>query len=692
MTGPLLTFRVRVLVPSSSQSPQGLRFGIFEIDLNARELRKNGLRVRLQDQPFKILAAMTLRAGEVIPREDLYSELSSHSSYDFKHGLNNAIQKIREVLGDSPENARFIETVPNRGYRFLPPVEVIYKSSDRDSNRIPAGENLRADVPIVELKPALAADAALGLLRSQTAIGTGKRRRWALWLGAVALLITAAFAAYLYPLLNSTPRTSEVLPNPTPSDGKVRLAVIPFVNMSGDPGQEYVADGMTEEMITQLGHLNPQVVGVIARTPTVQLKRTHKDAPQIAQELGVNYLLEGSIRREGKRVRVTALLIQAHDATYIWAESYDRDLSNVLKMQSDVAHAIAGEIQIRLAKPRPFVLHGPVVSIKPQVNLEARSAYLEGMQALTWRTQEGCEIAISDFKRSVAIDADYAPAYAGLARAYNLVPVFGLSTPAESLPQASAAAAHAVSLDDTLSDAHSALGFTKAHWEFDWPSTEREFRKAIDLDPNSANAHGYYSHSYLTPMGRHDEAITEIKKALQLHPLWIPIESHLGRTYVLARRYDDALAQLKRTSDMDPSFAINHTRLAHLYAHLRRFQDAIAEETQARLESDAGLEKARAHGRALTQAFESRGARGYWQKELEFAEEKQNPPEAYDTPFGRAIIYSELGNKAEALRWLEKAYVERDIYVTELAVTAEFDFLRQEPRFQSLLRKTGLGK
>jgi len=697
LTGLLLAFRVWVPVSSSSQSPQGLRFGIFEIDLDARELRKNGLRVKLQDQPFKILATMARRAGKVIPREDLYSELSSHSSYDFKHGLNNAVQKIREVLGDSPENARFIETVPNRGYRFLPAVEAIYKSSNRDSNRISAAEGLRSDVPIVELKPALAAGPPLGFPTAKaTAIGTGKRRRWVLWLAALVLLIAAAFVAYLYPLLPSRPRTNEVLPSLGSSDGKVRIAVIPFVNMSGDPGQEYVADGMTEEMIAQLGHLNPQILGVIVRTPAMQLKPSHKDAPQIAQELKVNYLLEGSIRREGKRVRVTALLIQANDQTYIWAETYDRDLSSVLKMQSDIAHTIAGEIQIRLAKPGPvgLQLNGPFVAVKPETRpaYEARSAYLEGMQALTWRTKEGCETAIADFKQSIAIDANYAPAYAGLARAYNLAPLFGLLTPAESFPQAAAAAAHAVSLNDTLSDAHSALGFTKAHWEFDWPSAEREFRKAINLEPNSANAHGYYSHSYLAPMGRHDEAITEIKKALELYPLSIPIESHLGRAYVLARRYDDALAQLKRTGDMDPSFAINHARLAHLYAHLHRFQDAIAEETQARLESGAGFEDARAHGRALTQAFEVSGARGYWLKELEFAVERENPPEAYVTPFGKAIIYSELGNKAEALRWLEKAYVERDIYVTELAVTAEFDFLRQEPRFQSLLRQTRLGK
>jgi TolB-like protein/DNA-binding winged helix-turn-helix (wHTH) protein/Tfp pilus assembly protein PilF len=671
-----------VLVSSSSQLPHGLRFGIFEIDLDARELRKNGLRVKLQDQPFKILAAMVRRAGEVIPREELYAELSSHSTYDSKHGLNNAIQKIREVLGDSPENARFIETVPNRGYRFLPQVEVVYKPSVRDSNRLPIGEPNGSDAATVERKPtpvheaAPTADDSLILPAAEAATTrVGKRKYWRLWLGAAALVM-AALSVSFYLLWNSGH-----------SGRKAMLVVVPFVNIGGDPAQEYIADGMTEEMITQLSRLNPKRLGVIARTTSMQYKSTNKDAAQIARELGVNYLLEGSVRPEGKRIRVTAQLIQTSDQTHIWAESFDGDLGDVLKMQSAIARAIAGETQIALSRQVQEQLDAA-----PRVNAEAHMAYLQGLQAMTLRTKESVEAAIVDFKQSIAIDPNYASAYAGLARAYNLAPVFGVFTSAESFPQAAAAATHALALDDTLSDAHSALAFTKAHWEFDWPGAEREFRKAIDLEPSSTWNHFTYSNSYLTPMGRHDEAITEIKKAIELDPLFLPYQSFLGRTYTLARRYDDALAQLKRSGDANPNVAVNHVRLAHLYAHLRRYSDGIAEETRARLLSGEDIETAREHGRALTNAFESDGPRGYWQKELEFAEEKQNPPESYVTPYGRAIIYSELGNKPEALNWLEKAYAERDLYMIELANSAEFDFLRQEPRFQSLLQRTGLGK
>jgi TolB-like protein/DNA-binding winged helix-turn-helix (wHTH) protein/Tfp pilus assembly protein PilF len=666
-------------VNSSSQSPQGLRFGIFEIDLDARELRKNGLRVKLQEQPFKILAVMVRRAGEVIPREELYAELSTHSTYDSKHGLNNAIQKIREVLGDSPENARFIETVPGRGYRFLPQVEVVYQPSIRDSNRGAVVVSQQPEPAIVEPKPALGSGPLSSLPMSEAdSGGTGKRKRkfLRLWLGGAALSAVIALPASLYFHWWSFQ-----------ANGKVMLVVVPFVNISGNPGQEYIADGMTEEMITQLSRLNPKRLGVIARTTSMQYKGTHKDAAQIGRELKANYLLEGSVQREGGRVRVTAQLIQTSDQTHIWAESFDGDLGDMLKMQSAIARAIASETQIALSKQVKEWLDST-----PHVNAEAHMAYLQGLQAMTLRTKESIEAAIANFNQSIAIDPNYAPAYAGLARAYNLAPVFGVFTSAESFPQAAAAATHALALDDTLADAHSALAFTKAHWEFDWPGAEREFKKAIDLEPSSTWAHFTYGNSYLTPMSRFDEAIAEIRKAIELDPLFPPFQSFLGRTYMIARRYDDALRQLKKSEEMNPNVAINYVRLAHLYARLRRYPDAIAAETQARVLSREGIDSAREHGLALTKAFQSDGARGYWQKELEFSREKQNPPEAYVTPYGRAVIYSELGDKENAIEELKKAYAERDLYMIELADTAEFDFLRQEPRFKILLQSTGLAK
>jgi len=672
-------------VNSSSQSPHGLRFGIFEIDLDARELRKNGLSVKLQDQPFKILVAIVCRAGKVISRADLYSELSSHSTYDFKHGLNNAIQKIREVLDDSPENSRFIKTIPNHGYRFLPEVEFVYELPVLGINRTPVAEEGRSGAPIAELSlvpagicgPEPTPNVLLTAPPPEiTTAGTGTRKRWRLRLGVAVLLIIAGFSAYLYHVWNSRPL-----------NGKLMLIVVPFLNISGDPGKEYVADGMTEEMITELSRLNPQRLGVIARTTSMRYKGTNKDTAQIMNERLVNYLLEGSVRHESNRVRVTAQLIQASDQAHIWARSYDGDPSDVLKMQKAVARAIADEIQITISKQVQEHLDAGS-SVKP----EAQLAYFRGLQDLALRTKDGQLAAIGHFKESIALDPYYAAAYAGLARAYSIAPVTRAAPPAESFRQAADAAAHALALDDTLADPHSYLGFAKAHWEFDWPGAEREFRKALDRDPNSSIAHIYFAHSYLTPMGKHDEAIAEIKRGLELDPLSPTIPSFLGRTYMVARHYDDALTQLKRVGDMDPNIAINHERLAQLYAHLRRYAEAIAEETKARVFSGESLQKAEAHRRVLMETFRSDGARGYWLKELEFANEDENPPEAYVTPFGKAIIYAELGEKGKALDWLETAYAERDLFMTELAVIEEFGSLHQEPRFQSLLRRTGLGK
>jgi TolB-like protein/Tfp pilus assembly protein PilF len=538
------------------------------------------------------------------------------------------------------------------------------------------------DVPAVDATPvpeaAPATTAPLGLPAPEivTPIKQGTARRWRLWLGAFAFVIAVALPTFLH-----------FHWWPFRADGKVMLVVVPFLNISGDRSQEYVADGMTEEMITQLSRLNPKRLGVISRTTSMQFKDAHKDAAQIGRETNANFLLEGSVRHEGKRIRVTAQLVKTSDQRHIWAENFDGDLSDVLKMQSAIARAIATETQIVLSKQVQEQLDAA-----PRVNAEAHLAYLQGLQAITLRTKAGIEAAITDFQQSIAIDPNYALAYAGLARAYNLAPIFDAGVPRLSFAQAAAASTQALALDDTLADAHTALAFTKAHWEFDWPGAEREFRKAIDLEPSSAWDRFTYANSFLTPMGRHDEAIAEVKKAIELDPLFVPFQSFLGRTYQLARRYDDALAQLKRSGDRNPNIAINHVRLAHLCARLRRYQEAIAEETRARLMSGENLQQASSHEQALKQAFESGGARGYWQKELEFAEEKQNPPEAYVTPVGRAIIYAELGEKDKALDWLEKAYEERDLYMPSIAVIEEFDSLRQEPRFTSLLQRTGLGK
>jgi TolB-like protein len=475
--------------------------------------------------------------------------------------------------------------------------------------------------------------------------------------------------------------------SPAAATGKVMLVVLPFRNFSGDPAQDFLADGMTEELITQVGSLNPERLGVIARTSAMQYQNTQKDTAAIARELGVNYLIEGSIRRAGNRIRVTAQLIQTSDQTHIWAESFDRNVSDVLQIQSEIASAVANKVQIALSQQTRQRLLA-----ERHVQPEAYEAYLEGLQAWNQRSRESEEKAVAAFQRAIAIDPQYALAYGALARAYALAPVFALQPPAEMMPKARDAALHAVAIDDSLAEAHTVLGFVKAHYDFDWPGAEREFVRALELNSSCATAYLFYSNAYLSPHGQHEAAIAELQKGIQLNPLSTPMVSYLGRTYIWARRYDEALAQLQKAEKMDPNFAVTHERMARVYAYMGNYQQAIDEDEKARLLSGEDAEQVIRKRNRIRRALAERGARGYWETLLEFSRDRDNPSEAYVTPFGIAIIQARLGNKDRAIEFLEQAYEQRDTYLTSVAVEPAFDNLRDEPRFAELLQKVGLSQ
>ncbi len=632
------------------------------MDAGAFELRRAGLTVRLERIPFELLRLLIEQRGQLVTRQEILDRIWGKDVFlDADNAINTAIRKIRQALKDNPESPRFIHTIPGKGYRFNP--LVIQETAPRP--RV-----------IEELAPGVVVNTDAVASREMAVGGAPKTRRRLVAIGLAILIVAIVLFA-----VHSIGRSAKQTPS------KIMLAVLPLENLSGDPGEEYFADGMTEEMITQLGSLDPQKLGVIARTSAMQYKGTRKNTAQIAKELGVQYLLEGSIRRSGNRVRVTAQLIQASDQTHLWAENYDRDLSDVLELQSDVARAVAAKIQVELSQEAKSRLSGA-----PRVTPQAHEAYLEGRQAWNLRTPPGIERSIVDFTRAIAVDPNYALAYAGLADAYNLAPVFGIATPVEAFPKAEAAAERALSIDEGLGQAHTALAFARAHFDYDWVAAEHEFRRGIELDPNSADAHLFYSNSYLSPLSRHEEAITEMKRALELDPLSVPLQSFFGRTYVWARRYDDALAQYLHCMQMDPSFALNHERLSHLYAHLGKFDDAITEDAKARVFSGQDPAKVLADEQTLREATTSGGAHAFWSVLLARAGQKENPPEAYANDFGRAIIYAELGQQTQALNSLEEGSAKRDLPMTELAITAEFDGMRDAPNFQNLLRRTGLRK
>ena len=638
--------------------PPAVRFGEFELDANAFELRRQGSPVKLERIPMELLLLLASRPGELISRAEIIEKLWGKEVFiDTNTAINVAARKIRQALRDDPDKPHFLLTVPGKGYRFVGLLEPSSTS---------------AGAPPVTASGFPPPAPPPGPIKTESAA-----QRTPLWLLLAATgLFMAAATLFLWPRFRHPPQAL---------GKKTMLVVLPFENLSGDPGQEYIADGMTEEMITQLGSLEPQQLGVIARTSSMQYKSSKENAAQIARELGVSYLIEGSIRRSGNRIRVTAQLIQASDQTHLWAEDYDRDLSNLLQVESDIAVAIAGHIQLSLP---PQTLER--MSASRQVNAEAQLAYLLGRQALNERTRDGFTSAAAEFQHAITIDPDYAPPYAALALSYVISPIVGGAKPSDVMPKAREAVSRAIELDPTLAEAHAVSAMVAGHYDYDWSTAEREFHRALDLNPSSANAHLFYSNSYLSPFGHHDEAIAEVQKAIELDPFSLPIQSFLGRTYVWARRYDDALTQFRKINEMSPGLALNHERLSHLYALLHRYDESINEDAKARMLAGEDAASVAAKKDALQKALATRGPQGFWLTLLEFSKAALNPPEAYTDHWGVAIIYAQLGDKQGALDALEQAYSDRSFMLTELAVEPALDPLRSELRFRNLLQRVGL--
>jgi TolB-like protein/DNA-binding winged helix-turn-helix (wHTH) protein len=628
----------------NSPNMKGLRVGEWRVDPALDEIYKDGATVKLEPRAMRLLLCLAERAGQVVSVEQLLDEVWKDVVVT-PNSVYHAVATLRRMLGDNTKEPTYIANVLRRGYRLVAPVQWV--------------------------------DAALGLpgdLEANESASKMPAKRWfrsrVLWF-APALIIALLSIVYFVTLKPHKPM----------------LVVLPFENLSGDASQEYFSDGMTEELITQLGSLDPEHLGVIARTSAMQYKRAHKDVAQIARELGANYVLEGSVRGSKERIRVTAQLIASSDQAHIWAQSFDRDASDVLKLQSEVARAIAGKIQLALPQTTAAQL-----THSPSLNPQAHEAFLEGLNAENQRTKPAFERAIESFNRAIVIEPQYAMAYAELARTYSLATVVGLGLPTEMMINARNAAIRAIQIDGSVASAHTTLGFIHAHFEFDWPAAEREFLRGIELNASDANAHLFYSNSLLSPLGRHEEAVAEMKTAIRLDPLSAAVDSFLGRTYLWARRYSDAQAHLQQSVQRFPNFALNHMRLAHLYTYMDKFDESIAEETKAWVSSGIDAAEAANRADALRLALASKGPSGYWERVLEFSRTAVNAPEAYSSSYGIAIVYTRLGEKDQAIDSLELAFTQRQLAMTEIAVEPAFDPLKSDARFVTLQRRVGVGK
>lgn len=456
------------------------------------------------------------------------------------------------------------------------------------------------------------------------------------------------------------------------------LAVLPLQSLSGDKSQDYFSDGMTDELISELGQIGE--LRVISRTSIMTYKGTHKSLPQIARELNVDTVVEGTVLRSGQRVRITAQLFQAATDRHLWSRSYEGDMRDTLALQKQVAGSIAGQIQIALTPHEQGVLKSA-----NRINPEAYEAYLRGRYFWNKRTAEGLKKAIDFFTEATEKDSTYAPAYAGLADSYALLGdwEYGVLAPKEAYPKAKAATTKALELDDSLGEAHISLAFSLQNFDWDWKSAGREFRRGINLSPGYATGHQWYAW-YLTALGRNNEAIAEMKKAESLDPLSLIIGADLAEELLIAHRYDDAIQESRKIVDMDPRFAVAHYELGQAFVQQRRYDNAISELLKA-VEFSGGNSTCTSN---LAYAYAVSGRRNEATKILDDLKKRSNY--GFPTAPEIALVYVGLNENDQAMTSLERAYKER--FNPTILFRPAFDVLRSDLRFQDLERRIGLNR
>jgi TolB-like protein/DNA-binding winged helix-turn-helix (wHTH) protein/Flp pilus assembly protein TadD len=625
------------------------KFGVFEADLRTGELTKLGKRVKLQEQPFQLLAMLLEKPGELVIREELRERLWPKTLVDFDHGLNKAISKVRESLGDSAENPRFIETVAGRGYRFLADVTVVNGGQPETV----AGDPATHGTP----SPPIPIDASASARWPAHALG------WRLSGFGLALALAVSLSWFFY--------SGRHPPSTVHS-----LAVLPLENLSNDASQDYFADGMTDELITHLGQIS--AIRVISRTSAMTYKNVRKPLAEIARELNVDAVVEGSVLRSGERVRIDAQLIQVPADKQIWAESYQGDFRDTLALQSRVARAIAGQIRATLNRQEQVALEK-----SKAVNPVAYEAYLKGRYFWNKRTGDGLRTAIKYFNHAIETDPTYAEAYSGLADSYALSGdwEYGVLSPQDAFRKAKAAATKALALDDSLGEAHTSLAFALDLYGWDWETAETEYKLAIKLNPGYATAHLWYAW-HLILMGRNSEGLFELRKAESLDPLSLIISADMADALCIAHLFDEAVQQSKKTLQMDPNFAIGHYELGQAFEQKHMHDQAIAEFQKAiEISGHSGVFDSN-----LGYVYAVLGRKEEAikiAKDLE-AQHDQNPSAEANI----ALIYVGLGDQDQAMIWLNKGYEAR--FNPSILLRPAFDPLRSDAQFKDLLRRIGL--
>jgi TolB-like protein/DNA-binding winged helix-turn-helix (wHTH) protein/Tfp pilus assembly protein PilF len=615
---------------------QVARFGIFDLDVRARSLHKSGIRIKLQGQPFDILVLLISRLGGVVTREELQRNLWPADTFvDFEHSVNTAVMRLRDSLGDSAESPRFIETVPRYGYRFIAPVEW----------------------------PAEIASPPVQEARQEPQAGEEPKRRIRLLHSWTAGLITILLALTIVLLSFRGLRARLVGRSSIPPIKSV--VVLPFVNLTGDVEQDYFADGMTEALTTELGKAH--VVRVISRTSAMQYKQTRKSIPEIARELNVDGVVEGGIQRASDRVSITAQLIYAPTDRHLWGQAYERDLRDTLAMQREVAEAIAYAVQ---AKFTPQDQAGP--AHLRQVDPEAYREYLRGRFFWEQRSEKALDRSISHFDRALQIDPNFALAYAAEAEAYIPLAVRGYRAPKEPFAKAKEMATKALALDETLPGAHNALAAVRFN-QYDWAGAEKEFKRAIELNPSYVTAHLWHGY-FLEALGQQSANLAERKLGQELDPLNLAAGTGVGTAYFYLGQYDQAIEEQRKTLELDPGFEQALVNLGEVYEAKAMYVDAID------VYGKAGALASLGHAYAVS------GKKAEARKILRKLDRQSKY--RFVSPYDRALIYTGLGENDQAVAWLEKAE-QQNVPLHHINVDQRFNSLRSDNRYQQLLRRIG---
>ncbi|HET8947436.1 MAG TPA: tetratricopeptide repeat protein [Candidatus Polarisedimenticolia bacterium] len=638
--------------------------GEFELDLRAYSLRRDGREVRLERLPMEILIFLVQRRPELVTREEIAAKMWGTGVFqDTDNSLNVAIRKVRQALRDDSESPRFIRTVTAKGYRFIAPVEedvaagAVLPPQETPSAPLPDVAATREEVPRPGPAPAPAAPASRA---------SGKRSPW-LWALATAGLVVVTTTAFVFRSAHSSPAAA-------PSDKRIMLAVLPFENLTGDPAQEYFSDGFTEEMITTLGSIAPRRLGVIARTSVMPYKQQPSPLDRLGRELGVRYVVEGSVRRDADRVSITARLIRVSDQAHLWAHEYDRERGDLLRVQQEIARAIAGQIEDTLGDPRSSA---PTAAALPPREYEAYENYLKGRSFWNQRNLDGFEKAIALFQKSIAGNPHDARSFAGLADTWALMGTYGYRPQSEVVPRARAAALSALALDPGLSEAHTSLALLDEFYDWDWPAAEAAFRKAIALDPNSVTGHHWYA-EFLAFQGRFDEALDEIDEARRLDPLSRIVAADKGAILYDARQYDRAIAVFRDVLASEPNFGRAHL-IAVVYLMQGEYESALRHLRDWEAMEDGPWTHA-----YLAYTYGRLGRSDEARREMEMIDRVN--PDAVAVVMPRVVAQVGMGLHEEALASLRQLCAERSTLLISLKVDPVYDPLRDDPKFQDLLR------